>query len=485
MRSRKTLHKKQNTVWHMVGGIIGVCMTVLIGMMWIVSDSWRLDQQQKKISTSEQEDVLQHNTQVDIVEEKIGNTVITTYYPMEENQRISSIQAEIDAMVQEMKQDTQRMDVKQHIYVKPYQLEHVKNVRQVVIYQSVYSIESDHLVQQKHEKLCSFYLQEDSKEKILPVRFFTSRAQAELRIAEEVEKVLTENGASDEEKANSKQYVISGLWLRDGFTYANGSFVFQLPEELGNTTIVLPIEQIYAVMNAEYIPDQLAESYASYVAEQEKIKKEQENRMQQSHRRRIALTFDDGPKPSTTPRILDILERFNAKGTFFILGSKVEGNEAILKRMKQAGHELAGHSWSHANFLNLSNDQVKEEMTKTSVAIEQAVGVRPIVFRPPYGNLDGRTARISNAPAILWDVDTEDWKTHDPHAIFKQVKTFAKNGSIVLMHDIHEETVQALPRIIQYLQSEGFELVTIQELFESTPLQTGKGYFSENDIKTF
>ncbi|QTD41471.1 polysaccharide deacetylase family protein [Sporosarcina sp. Te-1] len=182
--------------------------------------------------------------------------------------------------------------------------------------------------------------------------------------------------------------------------------------------------------------------------------------------KRVALTFDDGPEPKVTPQILDILKRHDAKATFFMLGSRVEYYPDVAASVQQAGHELGNHTWNHPNLVKLPSARVIDEIQKTSRMIEEVTGQKATAFRPPYGAVNQRIRGISDMPIVLWDVDTLDWQHHDPKKILEKVKQQTKDGSIILMHDIHQTTADGLEAVLTYLENEGYSFVTVSELHE-------------------
>ncbi|WP_391207190.1 polysaccharide deacetylase family protein [Psychrobacillus sp. L4] len=178
----------------------------------------------------------------------------------------------------------------------------------------------------------------------------------------------------------------------------------------------------------------------------------------------VALTFDDGPNPVTTRKILDTLKKYNAKATFFMLGSRVSFYPDVVKEIKEAGHELGNHTWTHSDLTKASVEKIASEINNTSDAIEKATGSKPTVFRPPYGAVNKTVRSQTSLPVILWDVDTLDWKYKDAKHLLEHVKTHVKDGSIVLMHDIHSSTADGLDAVLAYLQGEGYTFVTVSEL---------------------
>lgn len=181
----------------------------------------------------------------------------------------------------------------------------------------------------------------------------------------------------------------------------------------------------------------------------------------------VALTFDDGPSSKVTPRILQTLEQHDAKATFFMLGNRVEMYPTIAAQVAAEGHEIANHTFSHPNLKKLSHKEMTEEIEKTNKLIEISTGVTPTLFRPPYGiysqDILNYTAS-NNYSTILWSVDSLDWKSRNPAAIKKEILSNITNRSIVLIHDLHTATAEALPELLMTLKQEGYEFVTVSEL---------------------
>jgi peptidoglycan-N-acetylglucosamine deacetylase len=179
-------------------------------------------------------------------------------------------------------------------------------------------------------------------------------------------------------------------------------------------------------------------------------------------KKRVALTFDDGPT-SYTSQVLDILDRRNAKGTFFHLGSQVSAYASLERKILAHGHELANHSWNHARGPGTS------DLRSVNEVIEKATGFKPCTFRPPYGYLPSSTASAAKSlgmASVIWDVDTNDWQLPGSGSIQSRGSSGGK-GSIVLMHDgggNRSQTVAALPGIVDSYKKRGYELVTVTEI---------------------
>ena len=184
----------------------------------------------------------------------------------------------------------------------------------------------------------------------------------------------------------------------------------------------------------------------------------------------VALTFDDGPHPSLTPKALDILNRHGAKGTFFMLGQNAARYKSVVARAAAEGHELGVHTWSHIKMNSSSRAKVDSEIDRTQKTLAAAAGVKPRVMRPPYGAtnktlVDHMYNRYGMA-SIMWDVDTLDWRKPGVDKVVSVAVNKAKPGSIILVHDIHATTLAALEGIVTGLQARGFQLVTVSELMQ-------------------
>lgn len=182
----------------------------------------------------------------------------------------------------------------------------------------------------------------------------------------------------------------------------------------------------------------------------------------------VALTFDDGPHPSLTPRVLDILNRHGAKATFFVVGRSVGKNSSILARAVAEGHEIGAHTWSHIKMTSSGSERVINEMDRTKAAIQAATGHAPKVMRPPYGAVNSGIVSLMKSrygmSTIMWDVDTRDWQHPGVSVVIQRAVGRATPGSIILLHDIHESTLHAVEGIVSGLQARGFRLVTVSQL---------------------
>lgn len=184
----------------------------------------------------------------------------------------------------------------------------------------------------------------------------------------------------------------------------------------------------------------------------------------------VAMTFDDGPHPSLTPRLLDILKERNIKATFYVVGKLAAQHPEILQRMVREGHEIGNHTWNHPSLTKLGSSRVQSEMDRTTKAIVDATGIPPRTMRPPYGatnsRLNQKMDKEMGMKVIMWSVDPLDWKYRNASRVASQIIEKTRPGNIVLAHDIHKTTVDAMPRALDALQSKGYKFVTVSELLE-------------------
>ncbi len=197
-------------------------------------------------------------------------------------------------------------------------------------------------------------------------------------------------------------------------------------------------------------------------------------------RKLVALTFDDGPSPTQTPRLLQILRDKGVKVTFFVVGSRAQKSPEILRQEEADGHEVASHTMTHANLKRSTVEAIKWEAAAMNGLFTEILGHGPSLTRPPYGNISNDTRTYINQPLILWTVDPEDWKYKDANIVHKNIVNSAFDGAIILMHDIHATTVDAVARVIDDLRAAGYEFMTVSELAAArgVVLQNGVSYGS-------
>lgn len=195
----------------------------------------------------------------------------------------------------------------------------------------------------------------------------------------------------------------------------------------------------------------------------------------------VALTYDDGPGGNDlTDRLIKSYKKHNARATFFVIGKNVKEYPEEVKRMVDAGHEVGNHSYTHPILSKIGAKKADKEIADTDAALEDAGLEKPTLLRPPYGATNRKVDEIAgdyDKRVIMWDVDTLDWKTKSTPKTVAAVKTNVHPGSIVLMHSIHEPTVDATDKILDYLEGQGYSMVTVSELYRGSKFDAGKEFF--------
>lgn len=201
------------------------------------------------------------------------------------------------------------------------------------------------------------------------------------------------------------------------------------------------------------------------------------NRKIDKSKKMIALTFDDGPNYNTS-KVIDVLNKYDIKATFFVLGSRAINNKDILKKMADSGMEIGNHTYNHLLLTKYDENKIRSEIEDTSEVIYSATKKKPKLLRPSYGSVNNKIKKVANMPIIIWDIDTLDWKYHNSKRITSRVVNKVRDGDIILMHDIYSASLNALSNIIPILQDNGYEFVTIDELFyyKGISLENGKVY---------
>ena len=192
----------------------------------------------------------------------------------------------------------------------------------------------------------------------------------------------------------------------------------------------------------------------------------------------IALTFDDGPG-IYTDKLLSYLQSYKAKATFFMIGPSAQRHPSIVKRVFDNGHQIGNHTWSHPSLPGLSPEQVQNEISSTNNILQGITGVKPTTLRPPYGATNAAVQRVASnlgMSSILWSVDTRDWADRNSAVVCNRAVSNVRSGSIILLHDIHPTSVEAVPCILRNLTSRGFRFVTVSQLLGE--LQAGQIYYS-------
>ena len=198
----------------------------------------------------------------------------------------------------------------------------------------------------------------------------------------------------------------------------------------------------------------------------------------------IAFSFDNGPSRKNTEKILKALDKNNARATFFMLGQNAKYYPDLVKKVEESGNEIAGHSWNHPLLTKLGKKGVKKQMSQMNEAIASVTGSDVGLLRPPYGSINRTVKNTVKDPLILWSIDTLDWKTLNADKTAAAILKQAKVGDIILMHDIHAPTAEAVKKVLPKLEKKGFQVCTVSELLEARniTLHPGDVVVSANDV---
>lgn len=194
----------------------------------------------------------------------------------------------------------------------------------------------------------------------------------------------------------------------------------------------------------------------------------------------VVLTFDDGPSPSTTPKLLDILAQKDVPATFFMLGSMAKKYPDLVKRIEKEGHEAASHTMYHQNLVRISASAATADINEAKNVVKNILKHEPRFTRPPYGNINNTVRNASSTPLILWSVDSEDWRHKNPKSIINITMSEIYDGSIILMHDIYPTSVDAMTDLIDSIRKAGYEFASIDEICKMRGInpKNGAAYYN-------
>ena len=187
----------------------------------------------------------------------------------------------------------------------------------------------------------------------------------------------------------------------------------------------------------------------------------------ETEEKKIAVTFDAAWSAEDTDEIIEILKKHNAKATFFAVGDWVEKNPEAVKKLYNAGHEIGNHSDTHPSFSQINREEIKSEILNCNKKIERITGVEPKLVRAPSGDYDNKSIEVTeslNMKMIQWDVDSLDWKKLSVDEMYGRVVSKTQKGSILLFHNGVENTPEALDKILEKLEKDGYKFVTVSEL---------------------
>lgn len=235
-------------------------------------------------------------------------------------------------------------------------------------------------------------------------------------------------------------------------------------EDLGPQTLAIKKTLLKDILKPEYMNKTKNQNEMKEPNPKRKAVKLPQKSKLDPNKKAIALTFDDGPNPATTSKILEALKENKGHATFFVLGSRVQYYPSMLADILKGGNEIGNHSYSHPLLTRLPLKEAVKQVKDTQKLIEKASGYLPTHFRPPYGGTNQDINQAVEMKVSLWDVDPEDWKIRNSQQITNHVLSHAADGRTVLMHDIYDSSAQAAVKIIQELTKQGYQLVTVSEL---------------------
>lgn len=445
----------------LVGMVVGLSFW-LYGLIQDKQVANFIEEKQKTVLLREKGNVQEGN---------IGSTHVVATLPMDDNGQIpKAIKARMFSYIQKYVGNNKPSgQIKSLLFVSSKETStNFKNIRAREIQAEKYRVDQLKIKEQEKISADCVLLTQDNQLFTLG-SFLTNLSDASKIMESRLRDTLTAKGivAYDIEASMTKFATLDLTSI--SFSYNDSQMTMQFPEDFPNiSNLSLPISDLYPVVNSEYLADVDKQGYDQYIAKKEADKKAS---------RQVALTFDDGPNPATTPVVLDLLKKYNVKATFFVVGKAIAGNETILKRMVAEGHVVANHTWNHPNLVKIPIEQVKKEIQDTQAAIEAATGIPSTMVRPPYGSVNQAVIDQMGLPSIYWSVDSKDWKSRNAQAIFQEVKAHVCSGSIILMHDIHQPTVDSLESVLQYLTAEKYSMVTVPELL-GTGLDSQRIYYS-------
>ena len=382
----------------------------------------------------------------------LGDKYVKVYIPNLNTEQANKINERLNDVTQGLVEGSLNFnkDIREVVFYGVEEKEsNFTNVNEVSVKKISHRVESRKVESAGESIVSSIYLDKDNKEFTLS-SLFSSPDIAKQKFLSKIKQQLAVKGLSEEV---INQNIIN---LRDQdmatwkFNYTDSKFNINIePNKEDINSVEIPVNDLFKYIDETYLKGEDLEKYNEYIKKRS--------------RKAVALTFDDGPNPNTTPVALELLKKYNAKATFFMVGQAVAGNENIIKQVVAEGHQIGNHSWSHPLLTKISLEQAKSQINDTTEALKKASGQDVHIMRPPYGGINSTIQAAVDQSFILWDIDTLDWKNRNTASIMKEVRK-TQPGSIILMHDVHQTSIDALPTVLQYLTEQGFELVTIDEL---------------------
>lgn len=275
--------------------------------------------------------------------------------------------------------------------------------------------------------------------------------------------------------AASKEKTFDEAWVSKGTSEKEDNFKHFYLDEKGLTIIFPPYQvstwadgEIRVTIPFSKINRYLKKEYRGAIKEGEAlpdITRPKINLESVKDKKLMAITFDDGPSHNTT-RLLDELKKRDARVTFFVLGNRVNQFQEQVRRAYSEGHLVASHTYSHLNLIKLPDAALTNEISRANEEIEKITGDKPLYLRPPYGSTNAKVKQVADMYTILWNVDTLDWKHRNADTVYQNIMNHAKDGAIVLLHDLYATSVDGALKAIDALQEQGYAFVTVEEMIK-------------------
>ena len=463
---------------------IAILILFLVVVEWFVVSSLAKNHLIKRneavMRKAEATDAQQYNDAVEVQSQTIGNTVFTVSYPTVNQKIVEPIQKELDVLLEKAKEKYKDESKRTWVYLKVYQSNVLSGIKDVYYYQSIYQENKTGLEQVAFDELGH---QLEGKEKsgtAVISELFINDLEVTNYFVKKAMKVAKEKSLSEEQSNQLLQEFSYENWKKLDASIIQNGFRFNLKEPIQTSSgdslsqITFAFEEVFPIFKSDRIPESQQEAYENW-------KHHLEERLSE---KRVAISFDDGPSSELTPKVLDILKNYGVHATFYIMGKHVPGNENIIKQIVEQGHQVGNHSYSHPLLTKLTPEGVRQQISDTQKLIGDATGgIRPTTLRPPYGGYNRMVAEQAGIAILNWSVDTLDWKSRNVNSILQEVKEGTYNGSIILMHDIHPETVEALPRLLDFLKQEGYEIGSVDELMGGQAMLPNHVYFDRKSHK--
>lgn len=459
---------------------IGILALIILVIEFVtisqMSASQFNENETKRIVQVEQEDAKKYNSNIVIEDESDGNIQIQEFIPAtEDGNVISSISDQMEQLKLSVLEKYSGASKKTLIFLKAFQTTVISNVNDIHYYVSVYQAKDRGYDQVEYTELTHQLVFSDTMQPFSIAKLFNNDlAVSNMLVKKALDEAKSKNLSQEQTEKITAQFKDNEWKKRDSSILQDGIRIKYMDEKDAEAEWTFAFTELFPYMNENMIPETEKEHYNDYLATVKEV----------LGKKRIALSFDDGPRAETTPKVLEILKKYNVHATFYMMGSHVVNNEELVKQIAEEGNELGNHSYSHPLLTKKSAAEIYQEVHDTSEAIAKATGgLKPMSLRPPYGGFNKTVADQAGIAIVNWSIDSYDWKYKDAAKTIERVKETAHNGGILLMHDIHEESVEALPAIIEYLQSEGYELVTVSQLMANQPLKPNYVYFDRVENK--